>query len=92
MAVHPLGTWDFVPGRIRNQNHGPTCGQGPRLKMSSEGRSYFGGEKYGFNCLDEGVSCFMDVWGLGRCSSFSAYNIVQGKKKWIIYICEFKFF
>lgn len=86
VAVPPLGTWDCMLGTTRNQHNGPACGQGPGLNMSFEGRRYFGGEKYGFNCLDEGGLCFMDVWGLGRCSSFSVYDIVQGKKKWIIYL------
>lgn len=92
MAAQPLGTRDFVPGRIKNQHHGPACGQGPRLKMSFEGRGYFGGEKYGFNCLDEGVLCFMDVWGLGRCSSFSVYDIVQGKKNGLSTFVNLSFF
>lgn len=77
-----------------HQHHGPGCGQGPRLKMSVEGRSYFGGEECVFNCLDEGVSCFMDVWGLGTCLFFLRVRYRSGgkKKNWTIYICEFKFF
>lgn len=49
--------------------------------MSIEGRSYFGGEKCVFNCLDEGGLCFMDVWGLGRCLFFLHVRYCSGKRK-----------